>query len=146
MDLETLDQLEEIGNAGYVGLIESKLPVSINTDWFKIVIDENLNNSSSIHRYRRLMVFLINAKDRVECQMMFAGKDTFDSGIVKSITNCVNSTVSQVLHGKNIRNERRWNPCLACNIDDTTDLRSTCHPMDTCSLWKNCRMVRRKGL
>ena len=48
LDLESLDQLEEIGNAGYIGKIESKLPLYISTDWFKIVMDENLNNSPSI--------------------------------------------------------------------------------------------------
>ena len=136
LDLETLDQLDEIGNAGYIGLIESKLPVSISTDWFKIVIGENLNNSSSIDRYRRLMVFLTNAKDRVECQMSI-NYDGSSSGSVKSFTNCANTIFSKCSGQNNGDLKRHWNPCLACNVDDTIDVRSTCHPMDTCKVWRN---------
>ena len=135
LDLETLNQLEEIGNAGYIGKIESKLPLCISTDWFKIVIDEKLNNASSIDRYKRLMSFLINAKDRVECQIMSMSNDGSGSGNAKSITNCVNGTVSLVSSGQKEKKERQWNPCLACNIDGATDSRSTCHPMDTCQVW-----------
>ena len=40
LDLETLGQVSEIANAGYIGKIEAKLPIQISTDWWKIVTDE----------------------------------------------------------------------------------------------------------
>ena len=30
-----------------------------------------------------------------------------------------------------------WKPCLACDIDGATDLRSTHHPMESCDVWKS---------
>ena len=35
---------------------------------------------------------------------------------------------------KKCKPDRFLKPCLACNIDGATDLRSTCHPIETCSV------------
>ena len=43
LDLETLGQISEVANAGYIGKIEWRLPFCISTDWWKIVEDEDLD-------------------------------------------------------------------------------------------------------
>ena len=58
LDLETLDQISEVANSGYIGKIEARLPFCISTDWWKIVEDEELDLKSSKERYDRLMLFL----------------------------------------------------------------------------------------
>ena len=46
--------------------------------------------------------------------------------------------------GKKPRAERIWKPCLACDVDGATDLRSTCHPMETCSVWNSLTQKERE--
>ena len=37
LDLDSLDQISEIANAGYMGKIEKKLPLVFSTEWWKLV-------------------------------------------------------------------------------------------------------------
>ena len=46
LDLETLGQVSEIADTGYIGKIEGKLPIQISMDWRKTVTDEELENYS----------------------------------------------------------------------------------------------------
>ena len=68
LDLETLGQISEIANAGYISKIEAKLPIAISTDWWNIVTSESLGKKVSSERFARLMSFLKDARIRVEKQ------------------------------------------------------------------------------
>ena len=48
--------------------------------------------------------------------------------------------------GKKFRPDRFLRPCLACNVDGATDLRSTCHPMETCSVWNSLPQEERETM
>ena len=142
LDLETLDQISEVANAGYIGKIESRLPFCISTDWWKIVEDEDLDTKLSLERFDRLMLFLTKSKKRVENQTSSLNQISGGGNQGKSITqfNVVTGAVSLVAKqaadsSKKKKKERVWNPCLACNVDGCTDLATITHPMDSCSVW-----------
>ena len=143
LDLETLGQISEIANAGYISKIEAKLPIAISTDWWKIVTDEGLGRKGSSERFDRMMSFLKNAKTRVEKQTSSLNQISGSSSQGKSITqfNVVTGAVTLIARQQSSdttkikKKDRVWNPCLACNVDGCTDLTAVCHPMDTCVVW-----------
>ena len=142
LDLETLGQISEVANAGYISKIESRLPFCISTDWWKIVEEEDLDTKLSLERFDRLMQFLKKSKKRVENQTSSLNQISGGGNQGKSITqvNVVTGAVSLVAKqaadaSKKKKKDRVWNPCLACNVDGCTDLTAITHPMDTCSVW-----------
>ena len=149
LDLETLGQISEIANAGYIGKIEDKLPQLISIDWWKIVVDEELEQELSSVRYDRLMKFLRKAKERVEGYSSSVARASAGGGNKNILQyNCVSgattlSAKQSFEHTK--RKERQWNRCLACDVDGATDLRSICHPMETCSVWNSLHQEEKES-
>ena len=47
LDLESLKQIGEMANATCMGKIDKKLPLSVSTDWWKMVIRDRLDDGSS---------------------------------------------------------------------------------------------------
>ena len=47
LDLESLKQTGEIANTACMGKIEERLPLSVSTDWWKLVIRYKLDEGSS---------------------------------------------------------------------------------------------------
>ena len=145
LDLETLGQISEIANAGYISKIEARLPIAISTDWWKIVTEESLGKRVSSERFARLMSFLQKAKLRVEKQTSSLNQVSSTGGGNQGksitqynvVTGAVTLTTIQTGGPERKKRERNWNPCLGCNVDGCTDLRATCHPMDTCSVWNS---------
>ena len=131
-----------------ISKIESRLPIAISTDWWKIVTDEGLGKRVSSERFARLMSFLQKAKLRVEKQTSSLNQvsSTVGGNQGKSITqfNVVTGAVTltsiQTGGPERKKKERNWNPCLGCNVDGCTDLSVTCHPMDTCSVWNSLNL------
>ena len=96
LDLETLGQVSEIANAGYIGKIEAKIPIQISTDWWKIVTDKELEDKASGDKFNRLLTFLKKAKKRVEKQTCSLNQ-TFVGTTpgTKSVVHVAISSVSQ---------------------------------------------------
>ena len=135
LDLKTLGQISEIANAGYISKIESRLPIAISTDWWKIVTDEGLGKRVSSERFARLMSFLQKAKLRVEKQtsslnqMSGAGGGNQGKSLTQFnvVTGAVTLTTIQAAGGsERKKRERVWNPCLGCNVDGCVHI-SPCH-------------------
>ena len=130
----------EIANAGYISKLEDKLPILITTDWGKMIVNEQLNKKPPKEKFEKLMAFLKKEKERIDYHTSRLGKD---AGVAKSTTqmNFVTGVVTlvtksgEVSEVKKIRAERPWRPCFACDVDGATDLRSTCHSMEFCSVW-----------
>ena len=145
LDLDTLKLTSEIANASCMGKIEKKLPLCISTDWWKLVIEKKLNAGSSEERFLKLMEFLVNAKERVEWQTTSLN-DSGSGSVVKAVTNCVTGSISLPSNagGGKDRNKRQWNPCLACNVDGATDVRSICHAVETCAVWNSLQQKEKE--
>ena len=88
------------------------------------------------------MTFLTKAKKKVEKQTSSLNQaSTGSSPGTKSVVNVVTGSVSlpasqhpnQTGPGQSQepRKERKWNPCLRCNVDRCMDLKAACHPMDS---------------
>ena len=141
LDLETLGQISEIANAGYIGKIEDKLPQLISIDWWKIVVDEELEQELSSVRYDRLMKFLRKAKERVEGYSSSVARSSAGGGNKNILQyNCVSGATTLSAKQSFDRTKSKdgiWKPCLACNVDGATDLNSIQHPMDTCEVWNS---------
>ena len=75
LDLDSLNQTNEVANASCMGKIEDKLPLSIGTDWWKEVVAQKLDECASLDRYKALMKFLDEAKERVERQTTSLNKN-----------------------------------------------------------------------
>ena len=86
LDLDSLKMTSEIANASIMGKIEEKLPMSINTDWCKIVQKEDLNEGTSEARFAKMMTFLDAEKERVEYQTTTINKNN-GSGSAKTVAN-----------------------------------------------------------
>ena len=93
LDLDSLNQTGEIANASCMGKIEERLPLCVSTDWWKIVVKNNLDDGSSAERYKALMRFLDEEKERVERQTTSMNKIS-GPGVVKTVTNCVTGSIS----------------------------------------------------
>ena len=143
LDLEALKLDGEVANAVCITKLESKLPMAISTDWGKLICDEDLNEKPSKEKFDRFMIFLKKAKDRVDYQASTLGQTAGVGGSAKGSThmNFVTGVVTLVTKigdvpvGKKVRPDKIWKPCFACDVDGATDLRSTCHPMESCSVW-----------
>ena len=143
LDLDSLGQTGEIANATCIGKIEKRLPLDISTDWCKVVIKKKLNEHSSLERFQALMKFLDESKERVEYQTTFSNDNI---GTVKTSTNCVNGSINLTANtGAKKKKERQWNRCLACDADGATDLRSICHPMETCDVWNSLHQEEKES-
>ena len=73
--------------------------------------------------------------------MTVDSRSSFNNNVLKSSThvNFVTGMMSDKENTSSVKTAslRSWNPCLACNVDGATDLRSTQHPMESCDVWKN---------
>ena len=138
LDLDSLNQTNEVANASCMGKIEDKLPLAIGTDWWKEVVAQKLDECASLDRYKALMKFLDEAKERVERQTTSLNRNV-GPGAAKAVTNCVTGsiTLSSFARNNDKKTERQWNNCLACDVDGATDLRSIQHPMESCGVWKS---------
>ena len=143
LDLEGLNLLDELANHNCISELESKLPMYINIDWGKEIMEKNLNEKTLKEKFSELLTFLNKAKKRVDYHL----NKSASGGCGKSTTQ-MNYVVGATFTGKaedksfdrdgnKPKTERKWKPCLACNVDGATDLRSICHPMETCSVWNS---------
>ena len=64
-NLSTIDCLQEISNAFFISMLESKLPPRIMYEWSTIVVEEELETTSK-EAFERLQTFLARVKKRVE--------------------------------------------------------------------------------
>ena len=140
LDLTTMKRVSAVANPTILSDLESKLPTLINIDWHKIVGEENLDEKEDLVIYERFLTFLKEAKSRIK-RMTADSRSSFNNNVQKSSThvNFVTGMMSDKENTSSVKTAslRSWNPCLACNVDGATDLRSTQHPMESCDVWKN---------
>ena len=86
----------------YMGKIEERLPLTVITDWWKLVVRDKLDDGSSAELYKALMRFLDEEKERVELQTSSLNRSS-GSGGGKAVTNCV---VGSIVNPNNDRNNR----------------------------------------
>ena len=55
LDLKILGQIPKIADTGYISKIEAKLPITISTDWWKVVTEEKLGNKVSREKFDQLI-------------------------------------------------------------------------------------------
>ena len=65
-----------------------RLPSDVNKDWWKLIIENRLDEGSSAERFEVMMKFLDKEKERVECQTSSLNRSS-GSGGGKAVTNCV---------------------------------------------------------
>ena len=151
LDLEGLNLLEELANHTNISELESKLPHNISVKWVEKVVNDKLNEKSSKDKFSVFMKYLNDAKKMVDyhiSQNASGGceKSTTQVSFVMG-TTLTAKVVAGTGDGKKRGAERPWSwyPCLACNVDGATNQDSTCHPMNTCSVWNSLTMEEKNG-
>ena len=150
-DLVELNLESEIATTNMVTEIERKLPNLVRRDWSYEFMEEEEEKTPK-EMFDAFMKFLQKTQRKVE----FHSLDTKQSGAQgRSFTNNSyvsgqsidrgNSNAVRANSGESNKKkeERSLFPCLVCNADGVTDLRSTQHPMDSCDVW-NGLSVREK--
>ena len=95
LDLEGLNLLDELANHICISELESKLPMYINIDWGKEIMEKNLNRKTSKEKFSELLIFLNKAKKRVDYHL----SQSASGGCVKSTTQ-MNYVVGATFTGK----------------------------------------------
>ena len=154
-DLVELKLEQEIANTTIVSELEFKLPTLVQRDWTKHIMEDEEEKSTK-EVFDAFMKFLKKTKKQVEYQ---------SSESRQSVSHGKSITISSFVTGSEVRSsgqgggaqggghgggcdgvqkrgveERTLFPCLACNSDGVTDLRSTQHPMDSCEVWNSLSM------
>ena len=147
-DLVELNLEAEIATTNMVTEIERKLPNLVRRDWSHEFMQEDVEKSPK-EMFDAFMKFLLKTQRMVE----FHSLDTKQcSGQGRAFTNSsyVNGSTVLVEKGgagndcsgggginRNKFNEQSLSPCIVCNTDGVTDLRSTQHSMNTCDIWNS---------
>ena len=145
MDLDSLDKLEEIANSTIIGKLEEKLPLLICIKWTEKVTDEKLDRQNSRVKFEKLMTFLKSNKERVEYATSIARNSGGGGAVTQAChvtglpANFAYKAETAVTYGdgKKVRYDKRWMPCLACDVDGATDDKVTRHPMERCAVWNS---------
>ena len=66
LDLEGLNLLDELANHTNISELESKLPMYVNIDWGKEIMEKQLNNKASKEKFSEFLIFLNKTKQRVD--------------------------------------------------------------------------------